>query len=248
MNMFIPDFKPKIFIWSAALFYFAAVSVIVYRYSFFNEGDTKLFVASTFFAVLTIKVLHYNSNVKIFIDVTKINALNERLAALSITDELTKLNNRRSFLDYMDIIWKQSCRLSVPLSVLMVDVDYFKKYNDSRGHLEGDKVLVAIAQCMQKQLKRDTDFIARYGGEEFVCLLPYIEKEDAVNFARELVQCVENMKIHHPMSELSNYVTISAGLASIIPDEHNSPTRLLDEADKALYTAKHSGRNRVAAS
>jgi len=162
-----------------------------------------------------------------------------------MTDELTKLNNRRSFLDYMETIWKQSRRLQLPVSVLMIDVDYFKKYNDSMGHLEGDKALIAIAQCMKNQIKRDTDFVARFGGEEFVCLLPYIEKEDAANFAKELVQSVENMGLPHPMSEHSKYVTVSIGMASTIPDDNNSQTQLLAEADKALYTAKESGRNRV---
>ena len=170
---------------------------------------------------------------------------NEKLKALSTTDELTKLDNRRSFLEYMDIIWKQSHRLQLPITVLMIDIDYFKKYNDSLGHLEGDKTLVAIAQCMRNQLKRETDFVARFGGEEFVCLLPYIDKADAANFANDLVKSVEDMKIPHPMSEHSQYVTISAGMASLLPDNHNSHTQLLNEADKALYRAKETGRNRV---
>ena len=143
------------------------------------------------------------------------------------------------------MIWKQSLRLRLPVNVLMLDVDYFKKYNDSMGHLQGDRALIAIAQCMKNQIKRDTDFIARFGGEEFVCLLPYIEKKDAENFANALVQSVENVKICHPMSEISKYVTISLGMASVIPDEQNSQIQLLDEADKALYEAKHSGRNRA---
>jgi len=245
LNMFIPDFKPRIFIWSAALFYLATTCIIVYRFSFYYGGGTELIIADTFIAVLVIKILYYNSNVKIFMDSAQINALNEKLKVLAITDELTNLNNRRYFYNYMDIIWKQSRRLHLPLSVLMIDIDYFKNYNDSMGHLEGDKVLVAIAQRMKKQLKRDTDFIARFGGEEFVCLLPYVEKKDSFNFAKELVQIVEDMKIPHPKSESSKYVTISVGLASVVPDEHNSPTRLLEQADKALYTAKRDGRNRV---
>jgi diguanylate cyclase (GGDEF)-like protein len=247
LNMFIPDFKPKIFIWSAVLFYLATTGIIIYRFSFFYGGGTELIIADTFIAVLVIKILHYNSNVSIFLNLAKINALNEKLTILSTTDELTKLNNRRYFWNYMDIIWKQSRRLHLPLSLLMIDIDYFKKYNDSMGHLEGDKVLIAIAQCMKKQLKRETDFIARYGGEEFVCLLPYTEKENAFNFAKKMVQSVEDMKIHHPESESSKYVTISTGIVSTVPDEHNSLTQLLDEADKALYKAKNSGRNRVAA-
>jgi len=246
LNMFIPDFKPKVFIWSAILFYLATTGIIIYRFSFFYGGGTELIIADTFIAVLIIKILHYNSNVNIFINSAKISALNEKLTILSQTDELTKLNNRRYFGDYMNIIWKQSRRLRLPLSLLMIDIDHFKKYNDSMGHLEGDKVLIAIAQCMKKQLRRETDFIARYGGEEFMCLLPYIEKENAFNFAKKMVQSIENLKIPHPGSENSEYVTISAGLVSIVPDEHNSLTQLLNDVDKALYKAKEAGRNRVA--
>jgi diguanylate cyclase (GGDEF)-like protein len=171
--------------------------------------------------------------------------VNAGLKTLSITDELTELNNRRSFLEYMDFIWKQGRRLQLPITLLMIDIDYFKKYNDSLGHLEGDKALIAIAQCMKNQLKRDTDFVARYGGEEFVCLLPYVKNFDAVNFANTLVQSIEDLKIPHPDCAHSEYLTISAGMASILPDENNSYISLLDNADKALYKAKQSGRNRV---
>jgi diguanylate cyclase (GGDEF)-like protein len=129
--------------------------------------------------------------------------------------------------------------------VLLIDIDYFKKYNDSLGHLEGDKALIAVAQCLKNSLKRETDFVARFGGEEFVCLLPFIEKDEAYDFAKTLVQNIENMKIHHPVSNVSNYVTISAGMAYTIPDNNNSSGQLLDEADKALYSAKEAGRNRA---
>jgi len=170
---------------------------------------------------------------------------NEKLKALSVTDELTKLDNRRSLLEYINFLWKQGQRLRLPITVLMVDIDYFKKYNDSMGHLEGDKVLVSIAQCLKSQIKRGTDFIARFGGEEFVCLLPFLEKNEAFAFAKTLVQSVENMEIPHPMSELSKYVTISIGMSIAIPDENTTFTQLIDEADKALYIAKESGRNRA---
>ena len=243
---FVPDFKPKIFISFLALWYFTFLSLLTYKNNLFKFGDAQIFALNIFLIVLVIKVFQYNSKVRKFINTFRINALNEKLESLSMTDELTKLNNRRSFLDYMNIIWKQSRRLQLPINVLMIDIDYFKKLNDSLGHLEGDKALIRIAQCMKNQLKRDTDFIARFGGEEFVCLLPYIGKEDAANFAKDLVQSVENIKIRHPMSECSEYVTISIGMASTIPDEYSSLTQLLDEADKALYRAKHSGRNRVA--
>jgi len=244
---FVPDFKPKIFIGFLALWYLALLGLLRYKSHTFVFGGPQIFALNIFLIALVIRVFQYNSKARKFIDIYKINALNEQLAALSMTDELTKLNNRRSFLDYFEMIWKQSRRLQLPVNVLMLDVDYFKKYNDSMGHLQGDRALIAIAQCMKNQIKRDTDFVARFGGEEFVCLLPYIEKKDAEKFAKELVQSVENFKIYHPMNEVSKYVTISVGMASAVPDEQNSPTQLLDEADKALYKAKHSGRNRVVA-
>jgi diguanylate cyclase (GGDEF)-like protein len=169
----------------------------------------------------------------------------EKLKGLATTDELTKLDNRRSFSEYMNLIWKQNHRLNLPVTVLMIDADYFKKYNDSLGHLEGDKVLIAIAQCIKKHIKRETDFVARFGGEEFVCLLPFIEKDEALEFAKTLVQSVEGMKIPHPMSLHSKYVTISVGMASTMPNDNNSHAELLDKADKALYSAKELGRNRI---
>jgi len=175
----------------------------------------------------------------------KLASAYEKINALAKIDELTKLNNRRSFLEHIDLIWKQNHRLNLPVALLMIDVDYFKKYNDSLGHLEGDRALIAIAQCLKNHIKRETDFAARFGGEEFVCVLPFIEKDEALEFAKTLIQSVEDMKIHHPMSLHSKYVTISVGMASAIPNDNNSYTQLLDEADKALYSAKASGRNRV---
>ena len=169
----------------------------------------------------------------------------EKIKALSTIDELTKLDNRRSFLEHINLIWKQNHRLNLPVTILMVDVDYFKKYNDSLGHLEGDKALIAIAQCLKNNVKRETDFVARFGGEEFVCILPFLEKNEALEFAKTLVQSVEDMKIPHPMCLHSKYVTISVGMASVVPNDNNSYSQLLDEADKALYSAKESGRNRV---
>jgi diguanylate cyclase (GGDEF)-like protein len=175
----------------------------------------------------------------------KLAEANEKLIALATTDELTKLDNRRSFLEYIDLIWKQNHRLFLPVTILMIDVDYFKKYNDSLGHLEGDKALIAIAQCLKNNIKRETDFVARFGGEEFVCVLPFIKKDEALELAKALIRSIEDLKIPHPMSLHSKYVTISIGMASIVPNDNNSHVQLIDEADKALYSAKELGRNRV---
>jgi len=177
--------------------------------------------------------------------VKKLIVANEKLKNLSTTDELTKLDNRRSFLEYVDLVWKQNRRLNLPVTILMIDIDYFKKYNDSLGHLEGDKALRAIAKCLKDNIKRETDFVARFGGEEFVCVLPFVEKAEAFEFTKTMVQSVEDMKIPHPKNSCSKYVTISVGMASAVPDGSNSHVQLLDEADKALYSAKETGRNRV---
>jgi diguanylate cyclase (GGDEF)-like protein len=242
---FVPDFQPKIFISYLVVWYLSFAGLLIYKNHSFEFGGPQVFALNIFLIALVIRIFIYNSKVRKFIEAFRINALNEKLEALSMTDELTKLNNRRSFLEYMNTVWALSRRLQSPLNVLMIDVDYFKKYNDSMGHLEGDKALIAIAQCMKKQIKREADFAARFGGEEFVCLVPFVEKDDALNLAKNLVQEIESMEILHPMSECSKYVTVSIGMASAIPADHNSQTQLLNEADKALYMAKKSGRNRV---
>jgi len=207
------------------------------------KGDFSIRVTSRFKKGHTdfIDLLYENVNIM----TEKLSSANEKLTALSTTDELTQLNNRRSFLEYSELVWKQNHRLKLPVTVLLLDVDCFKNFNDSMGHLEGDKVLTAVAQCLKNQMKRDTDFVARFGGEEFICIFPFIKKEEAFNFSKKLVQSIEDMKIPHPMSGYSKYVTISAGMSHTVPDAHNSLTKLIDEADKALYTAKGSGRNRA---
>jgi len=244
---FAPDFKPKIFMSFLVVWYLAVCALFTVKNHAFNFGGIQLFALNIFLIALIIKMLTYVSNVKIFINMHKLNTLNKKLEFLSVTDELTKLNNRRSFLNHMDVVWKLNHRLQLPIALLMIDIDYFKKYNDSLGHLEGDKIIISVARCIEGQARRDTDFIARFGGEEFVCILQFLERDDALKFANDLVQKIEDMRIPHPMSGHSKYVTVSIGVASAIPDDHNSPTQLLDDADKALYMAKHAGRNRAVA-
>jgi len=245
---FIFNFKPMLFMSSAILFY-ALTAVILNNnhYLFEDLRNLHLFILHIFLSMMIVKMLYYNSQVKLFAERARIDEINSKLDALSKTDELTKLNNRRSMLGYMDFLWKQCRRLRLPVSAVMIDVDYFKRYNDTLGHIEGDQTLIAVAQCLRKLLRRDTDYVARFGGEEFVCLLPYMEKDAALNFAKSMVQTVEKMRIPHPKSACSNYVTISTGVASIVPAGNNSYVQLLDEADKALYRAKESGRNQVVA-
>jgi diguanylate cyclase (GGDEF)-like protein len=248
VTMFIFNFEPKLFILSAVLFYGIAVVILINNPYLIDElQHLHLFILYIFLSMMIVKILYYRIKVKLFAEKARINEINNKLETLSKTDELTQLNNRRSLLGYMDFLWKQCGRLQLPVNALMIDVDYFKKYNDILGHVEGDQALIAVAQCLKNQLRRETDYVARFGGEEFVCLLPYMGKDAALNFAKNLVQTVEKMQIPHPMSDCSKYVTISTGLASIVPAVDCPHIRLLDEADKALYRAKEAGRNQVVA-
>ena len=242
---FVPDFKPKVFIGFLTVYYILTAAVLGFQGYSFLYGCYQWFAFNIFLLALILKIFFYNSMIKNFVNINRIKSINEKLEALSVTDEVTKISNRRAFMSYIDIIWKQSRRLHLPVNVVIIDVDNFKKYNDSLGHLEGDKALIAVAQHMSGFVKRETDLVARFGGEEFVCLLPYIKKDDAAKFALRLVQSIENMRIPHPMSEISKYVTVSAGMASVIPDDNITHSQLLEEADKALYSAKHTGKNKV---
>ena len=242
---FVPDFKPRIFMSFLVVYYILVAVILDNKGLSFLYGGYQWFTFNIFMYALVLKIFFYNSMIRNFVYINKIKSINEKLEALSVTDELTKISNRRAFMNYIDIIWKQGRRLQLPVNVLIIDIDNYKKYNDSLGHLEGDKALIAVAQHMNGQIKRETDLVARFGGEEFICLLPYIKKDDAAQFALELVQSVENMHIPHPMSEISKYITVSAGMASVIPDDNNTLAQLLEEADKALYKAKNTGKNKV---
>ena len=215
---------------------------------FLRSFYTNMVVFSTIFILIVSKLISGRLIELRKLDAETVKIEAERLKVLSTTDELTKIKNRRAFFEYMDLVWKQSCRLKLPVAALMIDVDNFKKYNDLFGHLDGDKTLVAIAQCLKKQMKRSTDYVARFGGEEFICLLPFIEKNDVLYFTRKLVQSVEDLKIPHPMNGHSEYVTISVGVAHVIPNGNNSQEQFLGEADRALYLAKESGKNRFVVS
>jgi diguanylate cyclase (GGDEF)-like protein len=165
----------------------------------------------------------------------------ERLAAV---DGLTKIPNRRSFDQKFAAMWSEHGRRRSPLTVLLCDVDHFKKYNDQHGHQAGDAALVNVATTISRNLRRASDFAARYGGEEFVILLGDTTAEQALILAEALLTSVRDMEIPHGGSE-AGVVTLSAGVASIVPDRSLTPADLLSAADAALYNAKAQGRDRV---
>lgn len=164
---------------------------------------------------------------------------------ISKIDGLTGIPNRRRFDEYIDLQWQNSQRSGSSLSVIMIDVDHFKAYNDFYGHGGGDKCLKKIAKTLFETIKRPNDLIARYGGEEFVCLLPATELEGAISIAETMRKNIISQSIPHEKSPVADYVTISLGVSSINPIKESTPSILLETADKALYEAKNNNRNCV---
>ncbi len=163
----------------------------------------------------------------------------------SMLDGLTKIPNKNKFNEILEAEWSRARRYEEKLSVLMLDLDFFKIYNDTYGHLEGDECLKMVAYALKNLLKRGTDLVARWGGEEFACILPGTNHEGAMKLAEELRKGVENLKIPHEASKVSKFVTISIGVATMVPQMGSRPQEILEKADKALYRAKQEGRNRV---
>lgn len=160
-------------------------------------------------------------------------------------DGLTNIPNRRRFDDALQSEWSRASRNGEPISIVMVDVDYFKQYNDHYGHGSGDVCLKKVAQALTTSISRPTDLAARYGGEEFVVLLPNTDAKGAHAIAEKIRAGVESVKIPHEYSSASQWVTVSAGVSTMMPSTENSATLLLKSADSTLYEAKSIGRNRV---
>lgn len=160
-------------------------------------------------------------------------------------DELTEVLNRRAFNVSLQAEWGRSIRNGTPLAVLMIDVDFFKQFNDSYGHNLGDQCLRQVASRLQDCLKRPSDHLARYGGEEFVVILPDTDALGAMTVAENCCQMIVDLKIPHQASEIAEYVTISIGASSEIAAADRSAESLVDDADRLLYKAKNSGRNRA---
>ncbi len=164
---------------------------------------------------------------------------------LGMIDALTDIPNRRSFDQRLDQEWSRAMRDRAPLSLLMLDVDNFKIYNDTYGHPQGDVLLQSLAQVLTTTLQRPADFAARIGGEEFAVLLPATDLHGALAVAEDLRKNVEALQIPDVNNDSFTSVTISLGAASVIPDVSNPLSDFVSRADEALYAAKNSGRNRV---
>jgi diguanylate cyclase (GGDEF)-like protein/PAS domain S-box-containing protein len=177
-------------------------------------------------------------------DITARKAAEGRMSWLSTHDDLTKIFNRRYFNEHIDMEWKRAIRSRDWLGMIIVDIDFFKNYNDYLGHQSGDTCLQTIALHMQSVVRRTTDFVARYGGEEFVILLPSTDLRGCEQVAENLQDIINGLNIAHPNSPISHKVTVSIGVAAMIPTLGFTYENLIRLADQALYQAKEGGRNR----
>ncbi|MEX6663288.1 diguanylate cyclase [Pseudomonas sp. W2-17] len=168
------------------------------------------------------------------------------LQRLMNSDGLTGLSNRRHFDEYLELEWRRSTREQTQISLLMIDVDYFKAYNDAFGHLEGDEALRQVAKAIRANSSRPSDLPARYGGEEFALVLPNTSPGGARLLAEKLRQTIASMNIPHVAPSQGSSLTVSIGLATVVPQVGSHSRQLIQTADQGLYAAKHNGRNQVA--
>jgi diguanylate cyclase (GGDEF)-like protein len=220
--------------------------------TFESEKEIPFMLTSTPLLSLDMSII---GMVVTFADITErkraeemLQLANRELERLATEDALTKLSNRRRFDEYMDLEWRRESRNHGQISMIMTDVDYFKRYNDQYGHQAGDACLRSVADVIRKKVGRPGDLIARYGGEEFAIVMPETDIRGALQVAENVRQELTNLNIPHSQSSAASCVTISCGIATMFPGEDNNPKMLIEKADQGLYRAKQQGRNCVAIS
>lgn len=174
-----------------------------------------------------------------------LNQFKHELLGKVNVDELTNVSNRRHLLAMLEHYFSECARMSSWISAIMIDIDYFKNYNDRYGHLSGDMCLQKVADAVSKAVRHSSDFVARYGGEEFYVVLPYTPISGAKKVAERIMQNIGDLKIPHEDSCVSEYLTVSIGLTSVIATPDIKILNLLKTCDVALYAAKAAGRNSV---
>jgi diguanylate cyclase (GGDEF)-like protein len=219
----------------------------------YTASDLKLFVSLTSQVAAAIQTVQYYEQLKEYsqtlekkvaertIELENAKCELEKLATI---DQLTQLANRRKFDEYLQAEWQRLKREKSPLSLILCDVDYFKLYNDFNGHPVGDICLKKVAEVLQSTIRQPADLAVRYGGEEFAIVLSNTNSEGALKVAQRIQSAIEELKIPHYLSTISPYVTVSQGIASLLPHLENTPGELIQMADLGLYQAKNTGRNR----
>ncbi len=175
----------------------------------------------------------------------KLLQLQKQLEELSYQDGLTGVANRRMFDNRFQMEWSNAQRTSQPLSLILLDIDYFKQYNDHYGHVRGDDCLKSVGQALSGAAVRPRDLLARYGGEEFVLLLPETDAQAAAQVAERCRQLIRGQNIQHAHSQVAPQLTISLGVGTLIPGPLDQPQAFLERVDRLLYKAKHQGRNQA---
>lgn len=176
---------------------------------------------------------------------SRLRLMNTQLQELAHQDALTRLPNRRALDGALIKEWQRARRGDSPLSVLLIDIDHFKQFNDAQGHLEGDACLVTVAQALKAALQRPADMVARFGGEEFVVVLPETDECGAAQVAARLIVHIDDLGLPHPKSSVAHHVTVSVGGVTLRKAQGLRPMDLLKAADEALYQAKSRGRHRA---
>lgn len=198
------------------------------------------------------KLLEQNSLLRLEIEKRRnteitLQEVNEKLQAMALSDSLTEVANRRYLDDYLQREWQRSAREQTPLVFMLCDIDYFKLYNDTYGHVAGDTCLKHVAKAIKSVVRRPADLVARYGGEEFAVILPNTNFSGAMRVTENIQLQVQELKIAHAASFVSEYLTLSIGIAVCLPSHQYSPDTLIAASDKALYQAKQQGRNNYCA-
>ncbi|NHW00850.1 sensor domain-containing diguanylate cyclase [Pseudomonas sp. D-134-1] len=175
----------------------------------------------------------------------KLLQLQKQLEELSYQDGLTGVANRRMFDNRFQMEWSNAQRTSQPLSLILLDIDYFKQYNDHYGHVRGDDCLKSVGQALSGAAVRPRDLLARYGGEEFVLLLPETDAQAAAQVAERCRQLIRGQNIQHAHSQVAPQLTISLGVGTLVPGPFDQPQAFLEKVDRLLYKAKHQGRNQA---
>lgn len=170
--------------------------------------------------------------------------MQKKLEALSFEDGLTRTANRRRFDERFESDWECACRTARPLSMILLDIDHFKRFNDQYGHVHGDECLMRVGAALKK-IGREQDVVARFGGEEFVLLLPNTDEVTAIDLARHCCHAIEALAIPHATSDCSPFVTASVGVSTVVPAEGERARDFCESVDRLLYGAKKNGRNQV---
>lgn len=226
------------------------LGIVIVQYE--DEGYFALLVLMIIYLVhMYIASLKYNNHLARALHVRfeneeladRLITANEQLSDLADKDEMTQLFNRRSFDRILGVEWSRHFLSASPISLLFMDVDYFKQYNDTYGHEKGDQCLIEIASVLKMNAKRANDYAVRYGGEEFAMILPNTSLSDAKKIAEHIHRDLHELGLEHERSDICPYVTLSIGIATAIPKENEICRVLFQKADQALYRAKESGRN-----